>query len=152
MTLKKTPDSKANGSSKKAVIVGCGNYGKNLAIKLAESGKQVVIIDKNRVALEALSELSVNSDLIVGFLGDATLSDDLKEIEILNTDLFVATTNSDSINALAAQKAKLLFGVNNVICLISDVSKQKLYEQLGIRIVNYSEIIIESLIHSSLEN
>ncbi|PZC41423.1 MAG: Trk K+ transport system, NAD-binding component [Chloroflexi bacterium] len=94
----------------------------------------------------------MHSDLIVGFLGDATLSDDLKEIEILDTDLFIATTNSDSINALAVQKAKLLFGVDNVICLISDVSKQKLYERLGVKIVNYSEIIIESLIHSSLEN
>jgi len=152
MTLKKTTDSKANESSKKVVIVGCGNYGKRLAIKLAESGNRVVIIDKNRVALETLSELSGQSDLIVGFLGDATLSNDLMEIEIRNTDLFIATTNSDSINALAVQKAKLLFEVDNVICLMSDVSKQKLYENLGVKIVNYTEIIIKSLIDSSLEN
>ena len=147
-----TSKQKNNSSDKKVVIVGCGNYGRRLAITLTESGKEVVIIDKSRAKLEALSQLSLNSDLLVGFLGDGTIAADLLEIDIGNSDLFIAATSSDSINALAAQKARLIFGVDEAICLMSDVSKQKLYEKLGIKIVNHTEITIESLINSSLEN
>ena len=152
MISKKRTNQKATLSSKKVVIAGCGNYGLSLAINLAESGNEVTIIDKNRGELEALSKISVNSDLIVGFLGDATIGDDLLKIDIGTADLFIATTGSDSINALAAQKVKLQFGIDDVICLMSDVSKQKLYENLGVKIVNHTELTIKSLIDSSLES
>ena len=99
-----------------------------------------------------MSKLSVQNDLIVGFLGDVTIGEDLLEIDIGTADLFIATTGSDSVNALAAQKIKLMYGVNDVICIMSDVSKQKLYESLGIKIVNHTEIAIQSLIDSSLES
>ena len=69
-----TSKQKNNSSDKKVVIVGCGNYGRRLAITLTESGKEVVIIDKSRAKLEALSQLSINSDLLVGFLGDGTIA------------------------------------------------------------------------------
>ena len=152
MISKKRTSIKTNQSNIKVVIAGCGNYGRNLAITHAESGKEVMIIDKNREKLETLSKLSVQNDLIVGFLGDVTISEDLLEIDIGTADLFIATTGSDSINALAAQKIKLLYGVDDVICIMSDVSKQKLYESLGIKIVNHVEIAIQSLIDSSLES
>ena len=121
-------------------------------MNLAESGQEVIIIEKDRSKLEALSRLSGQSELIVGFLGDATINDDLLEIDVGNADSFVATTGSDAINALAAQKVKLIFGVDEVICLMSDTSRQRLYENLGIKIVNHTEITIKSLIDSSLES
>ena len=152
MISKKRTSIKTNQSHIKVVIAGCGNYGRNLAITLAESGKEVIIIEKNRGKLESLSKLSIQNDLIVGFLGDVTISEDLLEIDIGTADLFIATTGSDSVNALAAQKIKLMYGVDDVICIMSDVSKQKLYESLGIRIVNHTEIAIQSLIDSSLES
>ncbi|MAO89642.1 MAG: hypothetical protein CL880_03775 [Dehalococcoidia bacterium] len=152
MISKKRTSIKTNQSHIKVVIAGCGNYGRNLANTLAESGKEVIIIEKNREKLETLSKLSIQNDLIVGFLGDVTISEDLLEIDIGTADLFIATTGSDSVNALAAQKIKLMYGVNDVICIMSDVSKQKLYESLGIKIVNHTEIAIQSLIDSSLES
>ena len=152
MISKKRTGIKTNQSHIKVVIAGCGNYGRNLAITLAGSGKEVIIIEKNRVKLESLSKLSVQNDLIVGFLGDVTISEDLLEIDIGTADLFIATTGSDSVNALAAQKIKLMYGVDDVICIMSDVSKQKLYDSLGIKIVNHTEIAIQSLIDSSMES
>ncbi len=99
-----------------------------------------------------MSKLSIQNDLIVGFLGDVTIGENLLEIDIGTADLFIATTGSDSVNVLAAQKIKLMYGVDDVICIMSDVSKQKLYESLGIKIVNHTEIAIQSLIDSSLES
>ena len=104
------------------------------------------------IVVEALSRLSGQNDLIIGFLGDATIYEDLLEIDVGSTDSFIATTSSDAINALAAQKVKVIFGVDEVICLMSDTSRQKLYENLGIKIVNHTEITIKSLIDSSLES
>ena len=152
MISKKMTDNKTNRSDKKIVIAGCGNYGRSLAITLAESGQEIIIIERNRAKLETLSKLSVQNDLIVGFLGDATIGEDLAEIDIGNADLFIATMGSDSVNALAAQKVKLMYGIDDVICIMSDVSKQKLYESLGIKIVNHTKIAIQSLIDSSLES
>jgi len=152
MTSKAKITKKSNPPPKKAVVAGCGNYGRTLAMNLAESGQEVIIIEKDRSKLEALSRLSGQNDLIIGFLGDATIYEDLLEIDVGSTDSFIATTSSDAINALAAQKVKVIFGVDEVICLMSDTSRQKLYENLGIKIVNHTEITIKSLIDSSLES
>ena len=152
MTSKAKNTKNSNSPTKKTVVAGCGNYGRTLAMNLAESGQEVIIIEKDRSKLEALSRLSGQNDLIIGFLGDATINDDLLEIDVGNADSFVATTGSDAINALAAQKVKVIFGVDEVICLMSDTSRQRLYENLGIKIVNHTEITIKSLIDSSLES
>ncbi len=152
MISKPKKNKKSNPDLIKTVIAGCGNYGRILAMNLSELGQEVTIIEKDREKLEALSKLSGKNDLIVGFLGDATNREDLIEIDISNADSFIATTGSDSINALAAQKVKVIFGIDEVICLMSDTSKQKLYENLGMKIVNHTEITIKSLIDSSLES
>ena len=62
-----TSKQKNNPNDKKIVIVGCGTYGRSLAMALAKSGNEVIIIDSNRTKLESLSQLSLNSDLLVGF-------------------------------------------------------------------------------------
>ena len=128
---------KANLKSKRVVVAGCSSYGRSLAITLAKAGNQITIIDKNKSKLDELSQLTDKSNRIIGFVGDA--------------QLFVCTTNSDSTNALAGQKAQQMFGVEDIVCLMSDNSRQKLYESLGIKVINHSQITSESLASICLE-
>ncbi len=142
---------KANLKSKRVVVAGCSSYGRSLAITLAKAGNQITIIDKNKSKLDELSQLTDKSNRIIGFVGDATIMTDLIKLDISDVQLFVCTTNSDSTNALAGQKAQQMFGVEDIVCLMSDNSRQKLYESLGIKVINHSQITSESLASICLE-
>ncbi|WZL72026.1 TrkA family potassium uptake protein [Clostridiaceae bacterium 35-E11] len=110
------------------VIVGCGRLGSHLASLLSKARKSVVIIDKDEMAFNRLTEE------FSGFTiqADAIEIDTLLHAKIDKADVVVTTTNDDNTNIMIAQIAKSIYKVPMVIARLFEPSRQKVYEELQI--------------------
>ncbi len=99
----------------KIIIIGAGKVGYSLAESLSKSNHDVIIIDKNYVALSKAEE---NLEVLC-IRGSGVSTNILMEAGIETTDLLIAVTNSDEINMVCCLTAKKL-GVNHTIARIRD--------------------------------
>lgn len=113
------------------VILGCGRVGAYLARMLAAEGHQVTVIDRNSAAFARLGS-DFAGDLVVGTGID---EDVLRRAGIEQAEAFVAVTNGDNTNVMAAQLAKDVFGVPRVICRIYDPLREEIYRGLGLETI-----------------
>ncbi len=85
----------------RAIIIGAGNAGSNLAIKLCQENHDVVLIDHNQSALNQVeSQLDVLT--IVGHGCNPAV---LEKAQLSKAQLLVAVTSSDDVNILACHQA-----------------------------------------------
>lgn len=118
------------------VVLGCGSLGSFVAEDLSGKGDSVVVIDRDDSAFERLSiDFS-------GFRlsGDATRITVLREAKLQEADIFIASTNEDNSNLMAAQMAKRIFGVPRVLARSIDPRKMELYSLLGIETICQTSI------------
>ncbi len=115
----------------RTVIVGCGRVGSNLARQLSEEGDEVTVVDFSEAAFNRLGE-DFAGEMVFGTGVD---EDVLRRAGTAEADAFVAVTNADTTNIMAAQLAKHLFGVKNVICRIYDPSREDVYTELGLQTI-----------------
>ncbi len=113
------------------VIMGCGRSGAHLAGMLAAAGHQVTVIDKDRVALSRLGEDFPGRV----FVGNGIDEDVLREAGIGRAEAFVAVTDRDNTNIMAAQVARDVFGVPRVLCRIYDPLRAEIYRSLGLEVI-----------------
>jgi trk system potassium uptake protein TrkA len=112
----------------RAVIVGCSRLGARLATILDSQGLEVTVIDVDSLAFRRLPESFAGSTVI----GTGIDEDVLLSAGIDRTDIFVASTNGDNRNIMAAQLAQSAFGVRQVLCRIYDPVRAETYRKLGI--------------------
>ena len=110
------------------VILGCGRVGATLAQLLYNEGHNVKIIDSSPEAFRRLGADFPEEDTVVG---NGVDYDVLKRAGIEEANAFVAVTNGDNRNILAAQLAKHEFHVPRVMCRIYDPIRQETYNALG---------------------
>ena len=110
------------------VILGCGRVGAQLANTLDAEGHDVTIIDRNSDQFRRL-ESDFGGTAIVGTGID---QDNLRRAGIERADYFVAVTNGDNTNVMAAQIAKAVFEVPHVITRIYDPVREETYRNLGL--------------------
>lgn len=84
------------------LIVGAGKVGRALTQVLCEEKHNVVVVDTD----EDLVERLVNDYDIQGISGNGTHCDVLREADVKNTYLIIATTPSDEINILTCMIAR----------------------------------------------
>jgi trk system potassium uptake protein TrkA len=113
------------------VILGCGRVGAQLAKTLVAEGYQVAVIDKNSAAFASLGS-DFPGDLVVGTGID---EDVLRRAGIEQAEAFVAVTNGDNTNVMAAQVAREIFGVPQAICRIYDPLREEIYRTLGLETI-----------------
>jgi trk system potassium uptake protein TrkA len=113
------------------VIVGCGRVGSSLARKLSEEGDNVTVIDSTEAAFNRLGEDFVGEMIF----GTAVDEDVLRRAGTEQAEAFVAVTNADTTNIMAAQLAQHVFGVKKVICRIYDPARADVYAELGLETV-----------------
>jgi trk system potassium uptake protein TrkA len=99
----------------KIIIAGAGEVGFHLAKLLSYESQEITLIDSDK---ENLSYADTHLDIKV-MKGDATSVSVLKEANILNSDLFVAVTSSESCNITSCVLAKRL-GAKKTIARISN--------------------------------
>ena len=115
----------------RVVILGCGRVGAYLAKTLAAAGWQVAVIDKENTAFNRLGA-DFTGELITGTGID---EDVLRRAGIERAEAFVAVTNGDNTNVMAAQVARHIFNVPHVICRIYDPLREKFYRNLGLETI-----------------
>ena len=125
----------------KAVIMGCGRVGARLAGLLDTDGHSVTILDTDTYSFRRLPP-NFKGDPLVGNGLDQEV---LKRAGIEEADAFVATTQGDNRNIMAAQIAKNIFNVPRVISRIYDPLRQELYSTLGIETISPTTIFAQIL-------
>ena len=112
----------------KIVIVGCGRVGAVLADNFDRAGHEVVILDLSTSAFDRLPSGFHGAAI----RGDGTDEDILRRAGTEGADLFVAMTEGDNRNVMAAQLAAEALGVRQVIAKINDPVRADAYADLGI--------------------
>lgn len=86
----------------KIIIVGCGKVGLTLTEQLNNEGHDITVIDKVGAKLRSVTD---NID-VMGVEGNGAIYQVQMEAGIKDTDLLIATTNSDELNMLCCLIAK----------------------------------------------
>ncbi|MFL5754942.1 MAG: potassium channel family protein [Chloroflexota bacterium] len=112
----------------KAVIVGCGRVGATLADMFDRGGHEVVVLDVTSAAFDRLPSTFRGSAI----RGDGTDEDVLRRAGAEAADVFLALTEGDNRNIMAAQLAAEAFDVGRTIAKINDPVRANAYAHLGI--------------------
>jgi len=125
----------------KIVIMGCGRVGCQLASLLGAEGHEVTILDIDSGSFRRLLPDFKGTAL----LGDGTDEDSLRQAGIEEADAFIAVTQGDNRNVMAAQIAKHIFSVPRVICRIYDPLRNELYRSLGLESISPTTVFAQLL-------
>ena len=125
----------------KVVIMGCGRVGSQLASVLDANGHDVTVLDTEDYSFRRLAPNFGGTAL----LGNGTEEDSLRRAGIEKADAFVAVTQGDNRNIMAAQICKHMFNVPKVICRIYDPLRQELYSTLGLDAFSPTTILTQML-------
>lgn len=128
------------------VIVGSGRTGTMLASSLAGSGHSVTIIDLDGANAEPLQAGDSGVSNVRVVEGDGTLEATLELAHIRDADMFAALTGDDSINGLAALKAKITYRVMTVIATVWSGDLSSVFESLGVACVNPARLSTDTVI------
>lgn len=125
----------------KIIIMGCGRVGAQLAILLDKENHEVITLDLNVDSFRRLPpEFKGNA-----LLGNGLDEDSLIKAGIEKADAFIAVTQGDNRNIMAAQIAKHIFDVPKVICRIYDPLRRDLYSMLGLDALSPTTIFAQML-------
>jgi trk system potassium uptake protein len=131
----------------KICIMGCGRTGAKLATMLDAEGHEITILDTDEYSFRRLPADFKGTALV----GDGTNDDTLKKAGIEKTEAFVAVTQGDNRNILAAQIAKHVFKVPKVLLRIYDPLRRELYNNLGMEAFSPTIIFAQLLKDNLLE-
>jgi trk system potassium uptake protein TrkA len=113
------------------VIVGCGRVGSTLAKLLVAEAHDVTVVDENPAAFKRLgNDFPGHVEVGTGIDFDV-----LKRAGGEGADGFVAVTDGDNRNVMAALIAQRLFRIPRIVARIYDPPRGQLYRELGIETV-----------------
>ena len=121
--------------------MGCGRVGAQLSALLDSEGHQVTILDINPRSFNRLVPAFKGNAL----LGDGTDEDSLRKAGIAEADIFIALTQEDNRNIMAAQIAKHIFNVPRVICRVYEPLREELYQTLGLEALSPTNVFAQLL-------
>ena len=125
----------------KIVIMGCGRVGGQLAGLLDKEGHTVATLDVDAYSFRWLPPDFGGKAL----LGNGLDEEALKKAGIEDADVFVAVTQGDNRNVMAAQIAKHIFNVPKVVCRIYDPLRRDLYSLLGLEAISPTTVFAQLL-------
>src|SRR5580693_4294504 len=112
------------------LIVGCGRVGSTLA-KLLVPDHDVIVVDENPAAFKRLGARFAGGVEV----GTGIDYDVLKRAGAEGADGFVAVTDGDNRNVMAALIAQRMFRIRKIVARIYDPPRGQLYRELGIETV-----------------
>jgi trk system potassium uptake protein len=113
------------------LIVGCGRVGSALAKLLDADGHEVIVVDENAAAFKRLGQ-KFKGHVVVGTGIDY---DVLKRAGGATADGFIAVTNGDNRNIMAALIAQRMFKIKRIVARIYDPPRGQMYRELGVQTV-----------------
>jgi trk system potassium uptake protein TrkA len=134
------------------LIVGCGRVGSALAKLLDSDGHEVIVVDENAAAFKRLGQ-KFKGHVVVGTGIDY---DVLKRAGAATADGFIAVTNGDNRNIMAALIAQRMFKIKRIVARIYDPPRGQMYRELGVQTVCPTtvgaKLIRDTLIDAPWEN
>lgn len=125
----------------KVIIMGCGRVGGRLATQLDEAGHDVTVLDVDPYSFRWLPANFKGKALV----GDGTDEDSQRKAGVEQADAFVAVTQGDNRNVMAAQMAKHKFSVPKVVCRIYDPLREEMYRTLGMETISPTAVMAQLL-------
>lgn len=125
----------------KIVIIGCGRVGASAADIYDRAGHEVIVLDSSTAAFDRLPT-SFGGTAI---RGDGTDEDVLRRAGAEDADFFLAMTEGDNRNVMAAQLAAEELGAGRVIAKINDPLRATAYAELGIATVCRTGLILDAM-------
>jgi trk system potassium uptake protein TrkA len=116
------------------IVVGCGRVGSELAYNLYRRGHKVVVLDQNPDAFQNLPSDFRGRTMA----GDVLNKELLLRAGIDNTDALAAVTPVDSVNAVIAHTARVVWNVKNIVVRDYEPAKRGLHEAFGYQMVSPS--------------
>ena len=126
----------------KTIIIGCGRLGSSIANKDSASGKNVLIIDRDPSAFEALSDRFSGYQ----FVGDPTDLSLLEEAYITSAKEVIITTGDDNVNVFLAQVAREIYNVPNIYIRLDDPSLEILLRGLDVHAIYPFELSLDKFL------
>ncbi len=98
----------------KIMVCGAGSVGRSIVGYLIQGNNDIVVIDKDSKALDAISkEFDIQP-----VLGEASHPDILEKAGASKSDMLIAVTDSDEVNMIACEAAAALFNIPKKIARI----------------------------------
>ena len=118
---------------KRIGIIGAGRFGMSLAESLANAGSEVILIDRNRPAMQNASEFAT------ALQGDATQPHILEEAGFGECDLVVVAIGSNIEASMMATANCKELGVPNVVAKATSELHGKILRRIGADTVVYPD-------------
>jgi trk system potassium uptake protein len=135
----------------KVIVMGCGRIGSQVSQLLDEQGHDVTVIDHDQNAEGRLPK-TFRGRLVKGLGFDRHV---LVDAGIEQADAFVAASQSDNANIVAARTARNIFHVPRVVARLYDPRQAEIYERLGLTTISSTtwgaERIYQVLTHTDLD-
>ncbi len=129
----------------RVVIAGHDRLGIVMANILSEGGHDVLIVEAEGNRIRSLPSHLVARPNVEVLEAKPTLDETMIAMDIRNADLFIAALRTPAENGLAALKAKITYGVENVIAVVTNEALSKIHEGFGIRTVNPYTLALSDL-------
>ena len=126
----------------KLVIVGCGRVGAALAEAFANQDNEVIVLDTSTRAFDRLSDEFKGQAI----RGDGTDEDVLRKAGAEGADVFLALTEGDNRNVMAAQVAMEKLSVGKAVAKINDPVRAAAYAELGIATVCRTTMLADAIL------
>jgi trk system potassium uptake protein TrkA len=125
----------------KVVIVGCGRVGAHLAESLDAAGNQVIVVDRSTAAFGRLAGSFGGSAV----RGDGTDEDVLRRAGAEDADVFLALTEGDNRNVVAAQVAREVLGARQAVAKVNDPVRAAAYAELGVATICRTTLLADAI-------
>ena len=126
----------------KVVIVGCGRVGAALAEAFDNGGNEVIVVDTSTRAFDRLSGEFKGQAI----RGDGTDEDVLRKAGAERADAFLALTEGDNRNVMAAQVAMEKLSVGKAVAKINDPVRAAAYAELGIATICRTTMLTDAIL------
>jgi trk system potassium uptake protein TrkA len=126
----------------RVLILGCDQLGAHLAADLAQDGHRPTVMDSSPLCLDSLARDGLQVEAV---LASESLMEDLRNVGMGGLDVFIALSEDDNKNVMAAQIASHIFHVPNVICRIGDPAREKFYRELGMNVVAPTVLVADTI-------
>jgi len=131
----------------KIIIAGAGEVGTFLAEFLSDANQDIVVIDVDE---DRLAYINANFDVLT-VLGSAASFNVLSDAKVKNADIFIAVTNHEHINLVAASLAKKI-GVKRSIARVDNLEyvepkNVRHFKSLGVdNLINPKKLLVDEIV------
>jgi trk system potassium uptake protein TrkA len=114
------------------IVVGCGRVGTELAHRLEQKGHKVTVVDQVDSAFSGLPPDFRGRTV----RGEVLNQDVLHRAGIDQADAVATVTNSDTVNAVVAHVARVVYRVPRVVARNYDPNLRMLHETFGLQVIS----------------